>query len=502
MQKISIKNIGRVKEAAFPYPDGGGVVVLYGRNGAGKSTALKAIERMATNRGDLPVSDGAKSGYVDGLGVHITVGKSTRRTGQLEVTSLEGRFDVSTFVDPGLKSADAADTARIRALCSLLGLKGDHSLFAALVGGSLDDIASPSAIASDDLVDQAAKMKRDFEAAARKAEEAAQIASAKVMAVRQEVADVPMDIETDADKLQDELRTAIEEHAAIAEKRRAAIQNAKAIEQAKADIQRATSKQAEIGTSAEIEARLAKYASELDRRKAEHQTALVRLAEAQQQARDAEKNVESCSDHIERTRQALTMARDLEFAVDKWSGTLNSFGGGYAAPSDEEEALAASKVKAAQANIEAGAIARKALGRIAEADELADKASDLIIRSANLRNAAKQTDEVLSSAIDHERLRIVGGRIVLDTDRGETPFAELPPGERWPIAIEIASKRVGRGGLIVIPQEAWEGLDDQNRRVVADTAKACEVVIYTAEAADSNEIVADVLESAEPAKIS
>jgi len=57
-------------------------------------------------------------------------------------------------------------------------------------------------------------------------------------------------------------------------------------------------------------------------------------------------------------------------------------------------------------------------------------------------------------------------------------------GERWRIALEIAIAAVGEGGLLVIPQEAWEGLDPLNREAIAQQAKAALVVILTAECSD------------------
>lgn len=92
-----------------------------------------------------------------------------------------------------------------------------------------------------------------------------------------------------------------------------------------------------------------------------------------------------------------------------------------------------------------------------------------------------------------ERLRVEGGRLVCDTDRGVEAFGELSPGERWRIALEIAVEQVGEGGLVTVPQEAWEALDSVNRAEIAEIAKQVGVVLLTAEADEHAEIAAEVI---------
>jgi hypothetical protein len=75
---------------------------------------------------------------------------------------------------------------------------------------------------------------------------------------------------------------------------------------------------------------------------------------------------------------------------------------------------------------------------------------------------------------------------VTDTGRGPTYYAELSEGERWKMALDIAVQAVGQGGLIVVPQAAWEGLDPVNRSLIATHAKSSGVVVVTAEADDGD----------------
>ena len=68
-QTIEVKNIGPVEQVSIPVPEGGGIVVLKGRNGSGKTQTLRAIESAATGRGRPSVRDGALRGEINGLGV-------------------------------------------------------------------------------------------------------------------------------------------------------------------------------------------------------------------------------------------------------------------------------------------------------------------------------------------------------------------------------------------------------------------------------------------------
>ena len=109
MRTVSIKDIGPVKSLTLSIPDTGGICVLRARNGAGKTKALEAVNSLISGNGSLECRDGSLRGEISGFGAKIAVGRSTRRSGELEVTGLEGRFDISMLIDPGLKSPDAAD---------------------------------------------------------------------------------------------------------------------------------------------------------------------------------------------------------------------------------------------------------------------------------------------------------------------------------------------------------------------------------------------------------
>lgn len=79
-------------------------------------------------------------------------------------------------------------------------------------------------------------------------------------------------------------------------------------------------------------------------------------------------------------------------------------------------------------------------------------------------------------------------------DRGVTPYAELSAGERWRIALDVAVGALPSHGVLTVPQEAWEGLDPENRRLVAEHVRDRGVVLLTAEASEDDEVTASVFE--------
>ena len=113
---ITLKNIGPIENVTIPVPAEGGVVVLRGRNGSGKSTALDAIQTAITGKGKPPLRDKAAKGEIHAGGVSLTVAKSIRRSGELVVTSLDSRLSVADLVDPGIVDPLRADASRIKAL--------------------------------------------------------------------------------------------------------------------------------------------------------------------------------------------------------------------------------------------------------------------------------------------------------------------------------------------------------------------------------------------------
>src|SRR5581483_1702328 len=196
-----------------------------GSHGVGKSTALRTIDKLATNRGELSLSDDAANGIAEGLGVVLTIGRSTRRKGEAEVVTLDGRFSIQDLCDPGYKTEEANEQARIKALVQLAGAKADLSLFRSLVGGreEFDKLVSPLAGKTDDLVTMAERVKRDLEAKAREAEGQAEHAAGHAKAAREAAGDVDTSAMCDAAFLQADLEKAIAADAQLKAEAKAAL---------------------------------------------------------------------------------------------------------------------------------------------------------------------------------------------------------------------------------------------------------------------------------------
>lgn len=484
---IEVKNIGPVEELSLPVPENGGLVVLRGRNGSGKTQTLRAVEAAVTGKGRPSVRDGALRGEVSACGVTMKVGRTTRRSGELVVETLDGKLNVADLVDPGIKSADAADARRIKALISLSGAKPDPSLFESLFSSSEEfrAVVSASTLETDDVVLLAERIKRDCESAARKEESLSEHAAGEAKGARASAEGVSLGVETDPGVLQQRLEEAITRHSELAARR----DEAAKYETQRSEAMRAfrALEEAYDGQSVEWHREAVNIAENVVDVETE------RVRELERQLADARAKLElACTEKAAAIR-ALKAAEQHHEMKRQYVEIINR--DAPKGPSDDEIAAAEAAVTEARQAVESGAIARRAAAAIQTADELDQQAARHIRRAARLREAAKGTDEVLSELVSAtgSPLRVEAGRLVLTTHRGDTYFADLSHGERWKLALDIAIEAVGERGLLVVDQEAWEGLDPVNRAEIAEHVKGRGVVVLTAEATDDDEITAEVV---------
>jgi len=474
--EIKIENVGPIESLRIPVPEEGGVVVLKARNGRGKSQAIDATRAALKGKGSLSVRDGELRGGVEAFGVKVTVGKVTRRAGELTALHLEDRLDIADLVDPGIKAVEAADAKRIKALIGVQGIKADPAMFYPLTGGEEDfnRIVPAAKARTSDLVEMAAAVKRALEAQAREETNAATHAESEA-AGRKEAADgADMDAEDDATKLQADLEAAINRDADLRARHSAGVRardnanNArKLLDQSVAAHQGPTLEQA----IAEVKG----AGTALD-------TAKQRLAEAKRQVDQCQRLYDAAFDRRDTALQHENNIAMLQETINKAAGVE--------IPSDLDLTHAAAQVTGAREAVERGALVRAAKEKMRIVADLEENAKAHRDQAEQLRQAARATDEVLSDAVGEGPLRVEAGRLITDTPRGKTYYGDLSTGERWTIALRLAAVRVGTGGVITCQQEAWEGLDPQNRQLIADEAKRLSVTIITAEA-DGGELKAE-----------
>lgn len=499
MSIVEIENIGPVSHLSIPIPEGGGVVVLKARNGRGKSRALAAVEAAVTGRGKLDVKDGRKSGLVSAFGVTLKVGRSTRRSGELEVESIEGKLSVADLVDPGIKSDEAADAKRIKALTQLAGADCDVKPFYSLLGGKseFESIVTKSYTGDDDIVTMAAKIKREIEDAARKvASEAEQVKGKAegLLASAGEAGDLSGIPET-INPLQDAFEAALNAARSLESQSERFDEQKRRQNESRERLERA--KKTWSGETVESQTALVEQAkaksfelSETDKKLYDAMNEASRkLMEHRELVKQHESYCGNLQAILERTEEHFQMVAELEQELSVEEEIKK--------PTPEELTAAQARIEATREAMGQFEIKSKAKRDLEAAKQAKARYVDLLREEKRLREAAKGTDDILSDLVSESgcALRVEGGRLVCDTSRGSTYYGELSAGERWKIAIDIAVAAVGNLGVLIIPQEAWEGLDAINRKTIADHALERKAVIMTAECGIEEEVTPEVYEA-------
>lgn len=485
LDEIVIENVGPVDRLHIPLPDGGGLVVLTGDNGAGKSESLDAISGLLGNdraKKALRTRDGEKTGLIEGCGITIKVGRQNRAAGELTVSALEDRLDIATLVDPEIDSPAAADRARLKALIRVSCRKADPGLFEGLSLEPLNAIVPSEVMEETDLIKQASGIKRAFESNARKAEDQATNFERSEKICLESVKDVDLTAESDADELQRRYDTAVNRanHLDVA-----VLASRKAIEAVQdARFQLDEARKSYTGPDVAT-ADLAVQGAESDEESARD---LVRRLEDELTA--ARSTYQSAQSETTRKRDALTAAKDHADTISRWSAALES--STPEAPSQTELDQAASDMQAAKLSFQQGEVVRRAKEKLVEANEFKTKRNAVVQLATAWRDAAAGVDGVLSEIVTELGSPISVGEddkgemrlMVNHPRRGEMFFSDLSVGEKWNLVLPIAINAVGEGGVFTIPQQAYEGLQPANRRRLAQLLKGSGVTAITALPAD------------------
>jgi len=483
---IRVKDTGPIKIADIPTLPDGGVVVLRGPNGCGKSTALRAVESLIRGEGKLETRDDSKSpGTVDGFGAHLVIGRKTTRAGELEVQSLDGKLDVATLVDPQMKDPAAADRLRIKSLISITGVEPTQKQFETVIGAEMSQHVTAATWTAKDLLDVAAKAKRDLEAKARLVEDEAKMREGQAKGIIDAHKDVDLSGESDEQVLRDAHMKASNRVSVLKDREQAAIDAENSTYRAqqrlnklKAEYKGPTVKEAN-GNLTDAQAVVFNAEAKVKDLRLQLDAANINLAEAEHVRDRAIDAKESATSHFA--------------TIAECESILNATG---AQAPDQSDIDAADAELLTSANaVEQGAIVRRAKQELAKAEQHKRDALAATTLGEKLRQAAGQIDQVLSNAIQTPQLFVRDGRLYTNIFKrgasGDEPslFNELSHGQRWRIAFEIAAPIVTKDALpgqlgVLIADGIWSALSPSMRDHVNDLAKEYRVLLLTTEPSD------------------
>ncbi len=480
---IEVNDVCAVEHLSIPIPEGGGVVVLRGANGTGKSSTLRAVERLATGNKNISLTarDGVARGEISGCGVTLRVSRSITRTGELECESLDGKLSVAELVDPGLKGESEADAKRIRALVQLAGVKPDVSLFSMLLDNpaEFEEIVKGKDLKTDDVLVLADKIKRAIEEAARKSEGVANVEKSKAAACREASAGINTNVETDDGILHGMLEDAIRRQQDLTSKSNEANRRNAEILEARQKIVAATTPKSGEQFVSVGEARQRETYSHNS-----YSDASAKVEQLERDLQSARHEMERCLDRWEEAKRDQGRVERFHETIAELESVVSA--GELTGPTEQELSESSDAVENCRASIDLGVLARRAIEQLEKSKKHATAESDALSKAESLREAAKRVDDVLSEQIASlgVALQVKAGRLVTNTRRGSTLYADLSEGERWKIALDIAIEAVGPEGMLYIPQPAYEALDPENRQLIIDRVTGQGVVILTAEATD------------------
>lgn len=495
---ITAVDYGPIKRFSCEVPKGGGVVVLQGRNGIGKSALLDGIQTRLDGKGAPPVQvrDGAVKGEVEAFGGILRIGNKTNHLGELEFTTLEGRLHPSDIVDPNLKDEEAAEAKRIKALCGVCCRTIDAKPWHDLVGGqAMFDQICPGAVdrSDGDVLALAGYVTRGLNAKAHTLEVQTAEEEKHIAALREAIGDVDVHGESDPTKLQQALQAAMTKEAELKGRQAAA---------------RDTSANAEAGRKSLADAEAGQADLPVDKARERVKASIKRLADndnavlqakaglerAQEQLRTIEKaRLESLSaKELAEGKLAAAIERDNLIASLRVS--LKS-AEGVTAPNPLDIDIAVQAVTKARLALENGRLIRDAQEKVKRREKHKENALEYTRLALEYREKAAATDGILSELVQKlgTDLRIVKGKVMCTTDRGDTRFSELSHGEKWKRVIDLVADVLGEDGVFVIPQEAWEGLDPTNREAVVEHCHSRGVTAATAESTEDEEMTSVLL---------
>jgi hypothetical protein len=253
--------------------------------------------------------------------------------------------------------------------------------------------------------------------------------------------------------------------------------NAQAVAEAKAAI--ATLQQQYTGPT--VEQAKAALAEAEERKSAADR----RVAELEEQLRKAKEEAMNCRASHAEARADYDAAVNNQEIINQLRERIAGASLDGEPVTELDLRLAEKRVVECRQAVEVGIRTRDAILKAQEAEQHAKRAQGLRRAAEALREAASSVDQVLSTQLPTGPLRAEGGRLVLDTERGQgVPFDECSQGEKYRVALPYGIASVGAGGYLALVQEAWDGLDGEHRAEIAQICKASKVWIITGQVDD------------------
>lgn len=479
MKPITLKNIAAIENLTIPIPADGGVVVLQGRNGSGKSTALDAVQTAMTGKGKPTLRDRASKGEIHAGGVTLSIAKSVRKTGTLEVSVLDSRLSIADLVDPGIIDPIRADASRIKALVSLSG----EEIEAEDLYGFPENLTTGLNLA--DPVGAMAELKKRLDTGGREYEKLASEEQAKATGLRELVGELLSDPgEINSEVLQGRITEALRKLDRLQSENELADNARQRAQQARERLKDIT-----VPDVVVLKARVAQLATDMESTQQKAQKLKEQYNATVNEFKDLSAQKGIADAQLESANEQLKLRGQLEQQIAESEKSR---------PDDAAFNVAQQNLENAQRALDAARKFNDQRKIIDQADAAQRQADEYLDESRALRHKAKQTEDLLTeivAALPGCPLKIRDSRLVIDTTRGPTFFSELSEGERWRVSLDIAISVIDQNGLIVIPQAAWEGLDPINQQAIAEQAKSARVVVLTAKC-DDGKLTARAFESA------
>lgn len=483
MKSIEITDIQAIRHVSIPVSESGGVIVLKGNQGTGKSTALQAVQALAGQKADsLSIRDGAKRGSIEFDGVKVIVTKSrTTRKGEMTFTIDSGRFDLSRIVDPQILDDERADAARIKQLLCLTGARPNPEAYWQLLREFLDPVEIDDLNIddeTDDPIDLHQRFVRAMQAVARKLEKDSDTIRVDIDEIKKKYQGLNLRTPPNVDDVRTAYDACVKADHELEERNRVSTQQQQDIAKAREAIDRLKSDYHGL-TVAD---------AEMERNEAEE------LAKQAHQAMiDAERHYKAKREALSLAEHELRIAKAHEQAVATTESVLKQ----TTVPPPSALEISESK--------EALETARDLLHRAMRANEGAmlvqdgekkNMLADRMARNADeIRNACRRAEDILAASVKLQYIRVENNRLVVHTDRSESElFSELSHGERAILAIQEAARFVPPTGMLCVSQEIWGGIAPENKLVINDAAKIYKVHVLTAEVTDEDELSVEVME--------